>query len=329
MAKTELYLFIGGILVLMIVGWIIGWKLYEWRRKKWLNTLNNSKRKRWQRLEKARVSRGGYKKGFAIMACAMLIPWILLFAFHIPIPRLMLFFILLFIPLFIPHAWLVFKRKNKNEIILVIILLFMLICAGLWGMGYKYGLYLTQISFWIFIGWMWLKMKGEEEAMTIYSNLVVTTGLDMDSHLNGYSQRPFSKQSIEIKNNLKDLDFKKITDEFGKTMGKEMIFMNWKIENDKSIFYPVTANLLIAQIYTIFPVLNRNKDKISWIKINKEGDLVVFVSKGDYERILDPVTYHVLCGIIAEKFERAFVEFAKGGRNNKLNSIKILRGDGK
>lgn len=113
--SAGLYLFLGGLALWAIICGIVGWKLYKWRRKRWLKTLNNSERKRWQRLEQARISHRGYKKGFAIVVCAMITPLIIARVFHIPIPQLMMFFVLLLILLLIPHIYLVFKRKNKND----------------------------------------------------------------------------------------------------------------------------------------------------------------------------------------------------------------------
>ena len=72
------------------------------------------------------------------------------------------------------------------------------------GLGYKYAWYVFWFGWIIFIGWwMLFKMKGQAEQMKLYSNLVVTAGLDIDSHMNGYSQRPYSKGSDVIKNKLK------------------------------------------------------------------------------------------------------------------------------
>ena len=330
---TFLYLFVGAIIILIIIMTvIIGWKFNLWRRQKFVKNLSEAEKKRWQRLEKYRVSKGGYKKGFVILFAAMIIPWILMLVFHISFKTTMLFGAVIFIPVLIPHLWFVFKRKNRDEIITVIFLFGIYMGVCVWYLGYEFVKYFLQITSYIFIFyWLLFKMKGEQEQMAIYCNLIVSAGLDMDSQLDGYSQRPFSKESAAIKeifkageNNL-NLNFKKIADDFGKTTGKKMILMDWKINDNEAVFYPVTAYLLIVQIYLILPSLG--KDKISWIKLNSGGRITVFVSKGDYDRILEKVTYHTLCQILIERFERAFIEFAKGNKDSRINAIKILKGE--
>ena len=166
-------------------------------------------------------------------------------------------------------------------------------------------------------------MESEKRNMNLYNNLVVDAGSNINSYLDGYSQRPFSTDSGGLKNKLRnspDSNFRKSADEFAKTMGKELIFMDWEISSNGAVFYPIVSP--VSQFYLMFYRLR--KSKLSWIKLNREGTIAVFVSKGDYDRILEEVTYHTLCQNIAEKFEKSFIEFAKG---NKENSIKILRGD--
>jgi len=321
MDETTMLLLLGGMLLLMIVSMLIGFKLREYLRNRHMRDMSESEKKRWQQFEKYRVSKGGNWK-----VAALIIGILILFMAAAVIlgsaRKGFLLLAILVIPLLLVHAGFVFKTKNRDQIISLIFSL--LLCAGygLYGVGVINNFYIVVVPFFIFLcWWMLFKMKGEQEATALYGNLVVTAGMDIDSQMNGYSQRPFSKESVEIKNML-NKNFKNKVDNFGKTMGKELIFMDWKINENDAIFYPVTAYLMIAQFYSIF--LSLGKDKISWIKLNSEGKITVFVSKGDYDRILEEVTYHTLCRIIAERFERAFIESATG---NKENAIKILRGE--
>jgi len=322
MNETIMLLLLGGMLLLMIVSMLLGFKLREYLRKRRMRNMSESERKRWERFEKYRVSKGGNWK-----VAALIIGILILFAAGMVIlgsmRKAFLLIAILFIPPLIMHVRFILKTRNRDQTISWIFSLFLFIGYALFGVGIIRDLYIILIPFIIFL-WWWngVNMKTEEEAVRLYGNLVVTAGLDIDSRMNGYSQRPHSKESDAIKNKLKNLNFMKLADDFGKTMGKELIFMDWKINGNDVIFYPITADLMITQFYSIFPSLG--KDKISWIKLNSEGTITVFVSKGDYDRILEQATYHILCQNIAEKFEESFIEFAKG---NKENAIKILRGE--
>ncbi|PKP57989.1 MAG: hypothetical protein CVT89_03575 [Candidatus Altiarchaeales archaeon HGW-Altiarchaeales-2] len=108
-----------------------------------------------------------------------------------------------------------------------------------------------------------------------------------------YSERPYSYQMKISGLNFSDIE------NFAKFLAKNLIIINWKNrENSVKMWLFVTRSFI-----SYFDIFYSKK----------------FIGK--------EVTYHVLCQTIADKFERAFIEFAKGSKDNKFNAIKILRGE--
>ncbi len=302
----------------IILGMILAIAYYYNKRQKWIDNMNKTEREKWERYQKYKKAKKGNLKGllfligFIAICVLMMIFW--------DIKMAMLLMAIIYIPIILMQMEFALKTRNRGEIIRLIAILFMFIAIVVWmfeKMFYGWPFMLIGL---ILLNSRNLTMETENREMNLYNNLIVTAGSEIDSQLNGYSGRPYSKESKLIKNNLKNSNFRKLTDDFAKTIGKELIFMDWKIENDVAIFYPVV--MPISQIYLMFHSLR--KSKLSWIKLNSDGRITVFVSKNDYDKILEPVTYHLLCRNLAEKFEESFVEFAKG---NTEISIKILRGD--
>ena len=324
----ELFILPGVMVLFIITTWIIGWKLYKYRILRWENAMGSAERKRWKRFTKYRDSLfGGEKRGLLIMAGVFVIFVIVLLvviSLH-SFRKAMLLWPIIFTPMLILMARYAFKTRNRDGIIVFSLTVIMLAGMMLYGLGYDYGLYIMYMGVLVFLGWMYLTGYGEKEQIALFNNLITTTGGEIDSQLDGYSQRPFSKQSDVIKNKLKNSNFRKIADEFAKTMGKEFIFMDWKVGDSEAIFYPINTSPVIAQIYLVF--YPPGKNKLSWIKLNSRGEIITFISKPDYNKIFGQVTYHILCRNIAEKFEQSFMEFAKGSEENKTNAIKILRGE--
>ncbi|PKP61361.1 MAG: hypothetical protein CVT88_00345 [Candidatus Altiarchaeales archaeon HGW-Altiarchaeales-1] len=311
----------------LIVGMVLLMIYYYDKREKWIKSMNDSERKKWEQYQKYKKSQGGGLKG--IIFVFSFIAVIVLGAVFLDIKIIMLFLAIIYTLFFLIHVRFVLKTRNKDGVILIIGIIFMLI----WIVSFLFEKHSGDALF-MSIGMLLLMygnsgVKAEKRNMNLHHNLVVTSGCEIDSHLDGYSQRPFSMESNAIKEIFRDdkntlkLNFMKISENFAKTMGKDLIFMDWKVSENEALFYPVVFPM--SQIYLMFHSLRKNK--LSWIKINNEGRITVFVSKDDYKKILEQVTYHALCRNIAEKFERAFIEFAKGSKDNKFNAIKILRGE--
>ncbi len=309
------------ILGLNVVSIILGLKFRDYMRKRRMKNMSKSERKRWQQFEKYRVSKGGNWKTVAFMISILIVfiaATIVLGSFR----KVYLLLAIVFIPVLLIEAEYTFKTRNKDKIISFVFLLFITIGFGLYGVGIIPNFWIIFIPLFIFIGYNAINMKSEQEAVNLFCNFVVSTGIDIDSQLDGYSQRPYSKESDDIKNKLKDLNFKKITEKFARVAGKELIFMDWKIDDNAAIFYPTPNSFIYTEIFSIFSSFKKSKP--SSIKLDNNGRITVFISKKDYDRIVDPVTYHILCRGVNDKFEESFLEFAN---NNKMNSIKILRGE--
>jgi len=138
--------------------------------------------------------------------------------------------------------------------------------------------------------------------------------------------RPFSKEYAQIKSIE---NFKNKAGKFAKFLGKEGVIMDWNWnfnKNSITLFPPIFIDDLFLPVSYAISLMFR-KNKLSWVKISSNGQVTVFISDENYKRTTRPVAHHILCQNIAGKFEESFVEFAKGGENNKINSIKILRGE--
>ncbi|PKP57991.1 MAG: hypothetical protein CVT89_03585 [Candidatus Altiarchaeales archaeon HGW-Altiarchaeales-2] len=146
--------------------------------------------------------------------------------------------------------------------------------------------------------------------------VIVKTADKIYSTQDGYSERPYSNQM-----KISDLNFSDV-ENFVKLLAKNLIIINWKNRENS-----VKMWLLVRRSFIEYLDVFYSENIGSWIEINKDGKLVVFIAKPDYKSIYREVTYHTLCQTIAEKFEQSFVEFAKGSKDNKINAIKILKGE--
>ena len=152
---AQLVIFVGGMILAAIVGGVIGWKLNLWRKQKFVNNLSDVEKKRWERLEKYRVSRGGYKKGVAIMIGVLVLFMIMPIFFSYTIGIRMTMFLavaIFFIPVLIILARSVFKTRNPDQIISFIMCVWLCMALGLVGLGYKYAWYVFWFGWVIFIG---------------------------------------------------------------------------------------------------------------------------------------------------------------------------------
>lgn len=178
------------------------------------------------------------------------------------------------------------------------------------------------LIFGFFVFLIYLSIKYQKSDMWIQSlwvrkgGVIVNTAEKIYSTQDGYSERPYSYQM-----KISDLNFSDI-ESFAKLLAKNLIIVNWKNrENSIKMWLLVRKNFI--EYLDVFYSENLG----SWIEINKDGKLTVFIAKPDYKNIYREVTYHTLCQNIAEKFEQSFIEFAKGSKDNKINAIKILRGE--
>lgn len=163
---------------------------------------------------------------------------------------------------------------------------------------------------------------GIDFILLSYRNVIIKEAEQIDILTDGYSQRPFSREYESIKHTK---NFKDTARGFAKALGKEGVIIDWDInENSITLFPGVFLEDFFASVpYMI--LLAFRKKKLSRVKISSDGQIMVFVSDEDYKRITRPVAYHLLCKGLAEKFEQSFIEFAKGGKDNRINSLKILR----
>ncbi len=193
---------------------------------------------------------------------------------------------------------------KEQPVILAIIIL--TIIFGFFGLLIYLAIKYQKSNLWIHSLWM---QKG---------GVLCDTASKIYSTTDGYSERPYLHGE-----KINNLNFSDIGD-FAKLLAKNLIIINWKHRENS-----VKMWLLVRKNFIEYLDLFYSENLGSWIEINRDGKVIVFIAKQDYKNIYREVTYHTLCQTIAGKFEESFVEFAKGGENNKMNSIKILRGDGK
>ena len=189
------------------------------------------------------------------------------------------------------------------------------------------ALFILTIIFGFFVFLVYLAIKYQKSGMWIHSLWVQKGGVlgntadGIYSSADGYSERPYSHRMKSS-----GLDFS-VMENFAKLLAKNLIIVNWKNRENSVKMWFITRKNFIEYLDVFY-----SENLGSWIELNKDGKLTVFIAREDYKNIYREVTYHILCRNIAEKFEQSFMEFANGrgnNENNKLNSIKILRGDGR
>ena len=145
----EVYLFIGGMILLMVAGMIFWWKFWQWRRRKWLNNLNKPERRRWQPFEEYRVSHGGYKKGFPTVFGALVLFIVLFIIMVVFLGSFRMMFLLLAvicIPVLIIMARFVFKTRNRDQIISFTLIFSFFLVYGLYGLDILHGLFSKYVE---------------------------------------------------------------------------------------------------------------------------------------------------------------------------------------
>lgn len=233
---------------------------------------------------------------------------------------------LLFIPLILMNIKIAYRTRNRFFVSASAIQLIAISGIILFILGFFENISIVLFMCMMLLGGIFLipmRMKKgyNVHPFGLYRNIVVKEGEKIDERLDGYSQRPYSR-----KINIPVNDFKDIAEKFAQELGKEFTIFDYDIKENSAVYFPST-NVMDLAIYTYWMAsidFLFNKKRFTRVKIAGGGNITVFISKNDYERILEPVTYHTLCKNISEKFEQSFLEFAKG---NKDNSIKILRGD--
>ena len=231
--------------------------------------------------------------------------------------------ILYFLPLTLMNMKIAYKTRNEFFILSVIIGLPIFLGLVLFIFGVIGGEWIILLLFMMLFGGIFLifmRKRYRVKEIDLYRNIVVKEGEKIDELLDGYSQRPYSRKiKIPVK------DFKDTAKKFAHALTKEFVIFDYDIKENSAIYFPSTyflgdayAHFMMSADYFF------NKKKFTRIKITKDH-IAVFISKNDYDRILEPVSYHTLCQNVADKFEKSFLEFAKG---NKENAIKILGGEG-
>lgn len=189
------------------------------------------------------------------------------------------------------------EMVKENSVLAALLIVGIVI--GLFGLFAYFGLKTQHHTVWFLGGGFMGKIADEVHSIQ-----------------DGYTQRPYTYQMKHESIDLSEID------EFCKLLAKNFIIINWKYTKE-SVKMWITARRDMISYLDVFYSENLG----SWIKIDVAGEIIVFVSRDDYKNIYREVTYHTLCRNIAEKFEQSFIEFAKAGENNKINSIKILRGE--
>ncbi|GEM_PF-3083195 len=169
---------------------------------------------------------------------------------------------------------------------------------------------------------LWMKYSksefGIQDVWIQKGGVIGNAASQIYSTQDGYSERPYSYQMKISGLNFSDIE------NFAKFLAKNLIIINWKNrENSVKMWLFVTRSFI--SYFDIF--YSKNENLGTWIEINKEGKIIVFIAKPDYKNIYREVTYHTLCKNLAEKFEQSFIEFAKGSKDDKINSVKILKGE--
>ena len=105
----------------------------------------------------------------------------------------------------------------------------------------------------------------------IFKNMIIEEGEKIDALTDGYSERPYSKES-EI---LKEIrNFKEISLEFAKLLGKEGIIIDYDVWDNKIVMSP---SFPFGDIEAFLFLKSRD----SFVEIHKNGGVVVFISRSE------------------------------------------------
>jgi len=83
----------------------------------------------------------------------------------------------------------------------------------------------------------------------------------------------------------------------------------------------------MQSIILFFPASEQWKlslnNKRSFIKINHDGTAVVFITPEDYKFLKVPISYHLLCEKVAERFKESYELFEQGDNAGALAVFKV------
>ncbi|MFQ6088700.1 MAG: hypothetical protein ACE5K0_07355 [Candidatus Methanofastidiosia archaeon] len=137
----------------------------------------------------------------------------------------------------------------------------------------------------------------------------------------GYSERPLSVYSEKLKQKFK-IDFESLAKNYVKVLLKSGILLDHEIKKGSFVIFPTTFFSGLENLkYMLF---GSKKNELTSITFDREGKIIVFISRSDYERILEPVSYYLLCENLAKVFEKSFLAFFEG---DKKRAVGILGGD--
>ncbi|MFQ6089411.1 MAG: hypothetical protein ACE5K0_10985, partial [Candidatus Methanofastidiosia archaeon] len=233
------------------------------------------------------------------------------------ISYLYLFFITIFIvPISYTQFRLFFKTKNYTFALFPILTL----VAGLMMFYSLHELslfYLILSIPIILLGFLLIKKISRRKGF-VYRNLITDVSDEIDSMTDAYSEIHYTKKSEKLLEIFNNKNLEKMMKEYGKTMINNGVFIDFDIKKDIAIYYLPTFSIGNIFFNAIF-----SKSKLSYVTLDIEGLIKIFISKADYESIAEPVTYDTLCKRLAEIFEKSFIKFS----TDKIDeSVKILVG---
>ena len=159
----------------------------------------------------------------------------------------------------------------------------------------------------------------------LYRNVVVREGERIDRITNAYSERPFTVHY----DGLPEAERASVVQEWARTAAKAGLLLGHRVENLGTTVYPITWTGVgalrwgTALVHLLW--LARSPERLTWVRIGIEGNVVVHISPYDYRRIRRPVAYHVLCAAVGDALVSSLLVYAGG---DVPGSIAALTGAG-
>lgn len=150
-----------------------------------------------------------------------------------------------------------------------------------------------------------------------YNNIVVRYGQDITTLRDGYTDRPYSMKLLDpqgVKNWQKTLEV------YGKSMTDQILIAGYERIDEGFIFYLPSPKLMSGIIGS-----KRDVEKATRVTTYDDGNISVYISKDDYDRIGLEITYHELCQRVLLAFADSIKAFV-GGDERKASEILGGRG---
>jgi hypothetical protein len=146
-----------------------------------------------------------------------------------------------------------------------------------------------------------------------YDNIVVSHGRKIESELDGYTDRPYTMRMFDPK---AVREWMAHISEYADLMVDNLLLAGARQFEGGLILYPPSPGFASASGGD-----ERQLEKATRVIVHNDGNMSVFVSRDDYERIGPEKTYHELCQVLLSTFSGSIRTFLDGKRKEALEMV--------